>query len=316
MAQKLIIDADPGIGDALAIMCAIIDPCVEVLGVTAAGGAFSGVQATRNVQALIELLDPPLRPRIGGCSDGRSSEAMPVDQQVVTPRDMNGSLGLGDYTPPEIDLHKRRESPKMIVDLVRDSPNEITLLTLGPLTNVARAFELSPDLPGLLGGLVCLGGSVNHGGNVTAAAEFNVWCDQTAARAVLRSPAAKTLVPLDISTRAVLTPEQVSQIKPVPSEASTTMEAMLQFSLRAHRQHLGIEGVRLDAIAALAVATQPDSFESRSMAIDVETSGSLTRGMTVFDKRVLSTWQTNIDVVSGIDHLGVADYFQQTIRRI
>jgi len=297
-------------------MCATIDPDVEVVGVTAAAGSISGVQATRNVQALIELLDPPLRPRIGGCSEGESAEAMPVDQHAVTPRDMNGLLGLGDYNPPEIDLHNRRESPKLIVDLVRDSPNEITLLTLGPLSNVARAFELSPDLPGLLGGLVCLGGSVNYGGNVTAAAEFNAWCDQIAARAVLRSPAAKTLVPLDVSTRATLTPEQVSQIKPVPSAASEMLEAMLQFSLRAHRQHMGIEGVRLDALVAVAVATRPDSFESKSMAIDVETSGQLTRGMTVFDRRVMSTWQTNIDVVTGIDYLGVADYFLQTIRRI
>lgn len=316
MPQKLIIDADPGIGDALAIMSAIIDPDVELVGVTAAAGAISGVQATRNVQAIVELLDPPMRPRIGGCTEGTSAEAMPVDQHAVTPRDMNGAQGLGEYTPPEIDLHNRRESPKMIVDLVRDSPNEITLLTLGPLTNVARAFELSPDLPGLLGGLVCVGGSVNHGGNVTAAAEFNVWADSIAARAVLRSPAAKTLVPLDVSTRAVLTPEQVSKIKPVPSDASAMMEAMLQFSMRAHRQHLGIEGVRLDAIVGLAVATRSDSFESRSMAIDVETSGNLTKGMTVFDKRVVSTWQTNIDVVKGIDYLGVADHFQQTIRRI
>ena len=229
---------------------------------------------------------------------------------------MNGQTGLGDFPPHEIDLHNRRDSAKLIVDLVRDAPNEVKILTLGPLTNIARAIELSPELPGLIGGLVCLGGSVNCGGDVTATAEFNVWSARMAARSVLRSPAPKLLVPLDVSKRVVLTPQDVSAIKPVPSEASRAVESMLQYSLRAHRQHLGIEGIRLDACAALAAVVGPDLFESRPMSVDVETSGELTRGMTVFDRRGVNSWQSNIEVLTGIDYLGVADYFMQVIKRV
>ncbi len=310
MAQKLIIDADPGIGDALALLCAMIDPAVEVVGLTATAGSVSSVQATRNVQTLVELLDPPLRPRIGA-----SAEAAVVEHDAAQ-ADMNGQTGLGDFPPHEIDLHNRRDSAKLIVDLVRDAPNEVKILTLGPLTNIARAIELSPELPGLIGGLVCLGGSVNCGGDVTATAEFNVWSARMAARSVLRSPAPKLLVPLDVSKRVVLTPQDVSAIKPVPSEASRAVESMLQYSLRAHRQHLGIEGIRLDACAALAAVVGPDLFESRPMSVDVETSGELTRGMTVFDRRGVNSWQSNIEVLTGIDYLGVADYFMQVIKRV
>lgn len=310
LPHKVIIDADPGIGDALAILCALIDPAIEVVGLTATAGAVSGVQATRNVQAIVGLLDPPLRPRIGGCSEPLAIDG-DCDQRML-----QGSEGLGDFQAPEIDLHNRRDSAKLIVDLVRDAPNEITLLSLGPLTTVARAFELCPELPGLIHGLVCLGGSVNVGGDVTAAAEFNIWAAQLAARSVLRSPTPKTLVPLDVSRRVVLTPQEVSAIKPVPSEAAAVLEGMLQYFLRAHRQHLGVEGVRLDAVAALASISGPDLFESRPMSIDVEVSGELTRGMTVFDRRGMQSWRSNIDVLTGIDYLGVADYFLQVIRRV
>ncbi|MFK7817176.1 MAG: nucleoside hydrolase [Planctomycetaceae bacterium] len=310
MPQKLLIDADPGIGDALAIFCALIDPAFEVVGLTATAGSVSGVRATRNIQSIVELMDPPLRPRIGGAS-GEEIRGEALDHGAI-----NGPQGMGDFEPPEIDLHNRRDSAKLIIDLVRDAPNEVTILTLGPLTNIARAFELSPDLPGLIKGIVCLGGSVNAGGDVSATAEYNIWSAQVAAKNVLRSPVTKTLVPLDVSNRVVLTPKDVTSIKPVPSEATSVVESMLQYFLRTHRQHLGIEGIRLNAIAALASISGPDLFESRPMSVDVETTGELTRGMTVFDQRGVQSWQSNIDVLTGIDYLGIADYFIQVIRRV
>ena len=311
LPTKIIIDADAGIGDALAIICALIDPSIEVVGVTATAGTVPGVQATRNVQAIIGLLDPPLRPRIGGCSEQPLDDSATPQQKLI-----NGQCGLGEFIAPDIDLHNRRDSAKLIVDLVRDAPGEVTILTLGPLTNIARAFELFPELPEMIRGIVCLGGSVNAGGDVTAIAEFNIWAARIAARTVFRSPASKTLVPLDVSRRVVLTPQEVSAIKPVPSEMADVVESMLQFFLRAHRQHLGIEGIRLDAVAALASIAGPDLFESRPMSVDVETSGELTRGMTVFDRRDTPNWRANIDVLTGIDYLGVADYFMQVIRRV
>ncbi|MFP6769787.1 MAG: nucleoside hydrolase, partial [Planctomycetaceae bacterium] len=164
MIQKMVIDADPGIVDALAIMLAVQDRSVDLVGVTATAGHVSGATATRNIQAVIDWLDPPKRPRIGHCDVAASPLASMV---------MDGTSGLGDCNPSVAGLHQRHDSARLLVELVRGSPHEITLLTLGPLTNVSVAAELAPDFVGLLGSLVSLGGAIQSGGDVTAAAEFN-----------------------------------------------------------------------------------------------------------------------------------------------
>ncbi len=163
--------------------------------------------------------------------------------------------------------------------------------------------------------IVVFGGSVRRGGDVTAAAEFNMYANPEAARTVLCSPATKTLVPLDICQKVVLTFEQYGRVK--PPEGSPTgelLERLLPFAFRAHHQFLGLEGVALNELVALAAISQPRLFESEPMAVDVETSGELTRGMTVFDRRGIPNWQTNIDVLTEVDAQGVLDYFSRILR--
>lgn len=315
MAQKLIIDADPGIGDAVAVVLAILDPEIDLLALTATGGVVSGEDATRNLQALVETLDPPKLPRVGGSSAGRTRVDQDFAATSVSYEELNGPRGMGDWQFRVADLHNRHESGKLIADIVRTHPNEVTILTLGPLTNVELACERMPDLLSRIKGLVCLGGSVEAGGDVTAVAEFNVYADPEAARTILRSPATKTLVPLDVSTRVVLTFEQFDRL---PSDEESAvgrlLNDLLPFALRAHHQHLGVEGFRLHEVAALAAVAQPDLFETRPMAIDVETVGELTRGMTVFDRRGTRHWQTNIDVIRHVDSRGVLDYMGRVLR--
>jgi len=132
VAQKLIIDADPGIGDALAILVAMADPSVEVIGLTAVAGTVSGVQATRNLHYLVGLADPLRHPRVGQ-SDAASSPAEEMSAGVPHPQALNGRFGLGDVDPLVPDLHNRRESAKLIVDLVREHPQEVRLIE--PISN-------------------------------------------------------------------------------------------------------------------------------------------------------------------------------------
>ena len=316
MAQKLIIDADPGIGDAIAVVLAILDPEIDLLALTATGGIVSGEDATRNLQALVETLDPPKLPRIGGSTAGRARVDQDFAATAVSYEELNGPRGMGDWQFRVADLHNRHESGKLIADIVRTHPNEVTLLTLGPLTNVELACERMPDLLSRIKGLVCLGGSVEVGGDVTAVAEFNVYADPEAARTILRSPATKTLVPLDVSSRVVLTFEQFDHLPSAEGSAvGRLLHELLPFSLRAHHQHLGVEGVRLHEVAALAAVSRPDLFETRPMAIDVETTGELTRGMTVFDRRGTRSWQTNIDVIRHVDYRGVLDYMARVLQK-
>ncbi|MGV2335584.1 MAG UNVERIFIED_CONTAM: nucleoside hydrolase [Planctomycetaceae bacterium] len=138
---------------------------------------------------------------------------------------LNGRFGLGETEPLVPDLVHRRESPRLIVDLVREHPGELRIVSLGPLTNIAAAFELDPELPVLLNGLICLGGALYSGGDVTAAAEFNIWSDPQAARSVLRSPVGKILVPLDIMHGPGLTFEDIDRLTGlIPSTPSVNSQ--------------------------------------------------------------------------------------------
>ena len=316
LAHKVIIDTDPGIGDAIALAIALLDPELDVVGVTATAGCVSGAAATRNVQAIIEHLDPAKWPRIGS-SEGRVAATFGTDKGAdsISLTDLNGVSGLGDWEFRVADLHHRHESAKLMIDIARAEPNEVTLLTLGPLTNLELACERAPDFLQMLNGVVVFGGAVTCGGDVTAAAEFNMFANPEAARNILTSPATKTLVPLDVCRRVVLTFEHFDRVNPGDSSATgQLLEQLLPFAFRAHHQFLGLEGVALNELAALATISEPRLFESEPMAVDVETSGELTRGMTVFDRRGIPNWQTNIDVITDVDAQGVLDYFTRVLR--
>ena len=307
MVVKLVIDADPGIGDAVAIAVALLDPGVELVGVTATAGRVSGGEATRNIQALIDGLDPPRRPRVG-----HSDAVVPV---VRPPFVLDGDGGLGDWPVSAVSLHHRHESARVLVELIRAHPHEITLLTLGPLTNVAVAAELAGDLLDSLRGLVCLGGAVQSSGDVTAVAEFNVLADCPSARKVLCSTAPKTLVPLDVSRAVVLSPEKSRRLlAAAPTRVEQYLERLLPFSIRAHHQFLGIEGVVMHEMAGLAAVSRPELFERQPLAIDIETVGELTRGMTVLDRRERAEQLANIEACVAVDNQGVLDYFSEIVQ--
>lgn len=317
MAQKIIIDADPGIGDALAIFVAMADPSVEVLALTAVAGSVPGLQATRNLHYMIGLADPLRHPRVGQ-SDPGDCAADHIPSGMPHQQTLNGKFGLGEIDPLVPDLHNRRESAKLIVDLVREHPQEVRILTLGPLTNVAMALDLDPDLPLLLSGLVCLGGTMQHSGDVTASAEFNMWADPQAARAVMRSPVGKILVPLNVSQEASLTFEDIDRLSGlIPSTpVGEFISGLMQFSVRAIRQQTPREEMALPAVTALAVAVRAAKFQTESVVLDVETEGELTSGMTVVDNRSYRTGPTNAEVVTGVDAPSVMDYFCRGVRRI
>jgi len=320
MTEKLIIDADTGIGDALAIAMALADPELDVVALTAVGGAVSAVDAGRNLQALIEALDPPKWPRIGQAEASQrlaEVESVPPSPEWQTQqRLLSGPHGLGDWPVAVADLHHPREAAKLMTELARDYPDEITLLTLGPLTNVALAADRDSGFLGRLRSLVCLGGTITAEGDVTPSAEFNMFHHPEAARLVLKSPALKTIVPRDSSHKTMLSFDQLDRLGlTTATHCGGLLGQLLPFSLRAHRQHLGVEGIWLPELTALATIARPQLFKRMTMAVDVETDGHLTRGMTVFDRRQHRVWQNNVDAVIDVDPQGVIDYFTQMLRR-
>lgn len=311
MARKLMIDLDPGIGDAVAAVLAMLDPEVDLLALTATAGCVTGKVATRNLHGILAQVDPGKWPRIG------AAEAAPAARRPLLGKELeelNGPTGLGDLEIVAPELHHRHESSKLMIDIVRSNPYQVTLLTLGPLTNVAAACERQPDFLSQLGGLVCLGGSVSSPGDATPVAETNIYLDPEAARTVLGSPEVKTLVPLDATNAAVITFENFNRISVGQSRGALFLQQLLPFYFRAHHQFLGMEGIRLREVVALAHVARPSLFRIQPLEVDVEIRGELTRGMTVFDRRTPSTGKTNASVLVEVDAQGVVDYMTGLLR--
>jgi inosine-uridine nucleoside N-ribohydrolase len=266
---------------------------------------------------LVELIDAPRWPRLGASDAEIPLPGGELIPGFVDPAWLNGRTGLGEGIVPVAELHKPHEAVKLLIEYVRQHPQEITLLTLGPLANVFAAQERDPDFLSLLRELVCLGGSISVGGDATAAAEFNIFADPEAAQKVLTSPATKTLVPLDAAQKLVLNYEQFARLSDVGiGRAGKAILEWLQFGLRASHEHLGNEGFSLREVVALAAITQDRLVHTTSMAIDVETQTGLCRGVTVFDRRAARRWRDNIEVVDDVDAQGLLDYFGRMLRRI
>ena len=252
MPRRLIIDCDPGIDDSVALCLALFDPRIEVVAITATAGNVDAHQASRNVQAITELLDPPLWPRLGVAREDANRHSATADHS----RNLHGSDGLGNLAVEISELHHQHPSDKIIADAIRNEPGDLTIVCLGPLTNVARALSRDPDLATMIDQIVMTGGSVLGIGNVTAAAEFNFYCDPEAAQAVFHSPITKTLVPLDVTQQVMFSFDMVDNLPSDVTRAGRLLHRVLPFAFRAYRQHLGLEGIHLHDAVALIAAIQ------------------------------------------------------------
>jgi inosine-uridine nucleoside N-ribohydrolase len=320
VTTKVIIDADPGIHDALAIALALADPQLDVIALTAVGGRVSAEKASHNLMAIVQALDPPKWPRFGAPDNQDSAyEQVRFSERYGDAADLSkqlyGESGLGDWLAPEASLHHVRSAVKLLLECTRDAPGDITLITLGPLTNVALACDLDPEFPSRLKRLVCHAGALEAAGDLTPVGEFNVCFHPQVARRMLRYPAAKTLVPLDIGRKAMLTFEHVQKLDlGESSRYGRLLGSLLPYALRSHHQHLGVEGLWLLDLATIVAVSQPRLFRGQTMALDVETEGLLTRGMTVFDRRPNRAWRPNIDVLLEVDAQGLLDHVVNTFR--
>ena len=288
MPRKLILDIDPGIDDAISLAIALFDPRLDVLAVTATGGSVAPQQATANVQALVALLDPPKLPRLGAAP----TDTTPSDN----PWNLHGGDGLGGLDLPRVPLHGEHAAEKVIAETLRAHPREVTILALGPLTNIARVLRRDPSLA-----------EITATGTVTPVADFNFHADPAAARHVLLEPVAKTLLPVDTAGQVVLGFELLDQLPDAFSRAGKLFRRILPHAFRAQRQLLGSEGICLPEVVALVAATNPELFERSTVSADVETEGRLTSGMLVVDRRQTRRGMPNVDLLTGCDVAAVKD---------
>ncbi|MFO0904713.1 MAG: nucleoside hydrolase [Pirellulales bacterium] len=289
MPRKVIIDCDPGIDDALALVIALFDPRLEVIAVTAVAGNVDADQASRNVQSIIEQLDPPRFPRLGAASPPDSSCG--VDGRHIHGEDGLANLGLNVSR-----LHHQHASEKILCDEIRAASEQVTVLCLGPLTNLARALQRDPGIASHIGRLVIAGGSVHSGGDVTAAAEFNMYFDPESAQAVFRAPITKTIVPLDLGRQLAFNVGFVNVLPREYTRAGRFLRRIVPHVFRMYHQRLGQEVIPLQALVAWLAVVHPEFFRMSDMEGDVEIRGELTTGATVFDRRRPAAARSNIEV--------------------
>lgn len=294
MTRKIIIDCDPGIDDAVAIAMALFDPRLEVLAITAAAGTVEASQATTNVTGLVGQLDPPRYPRIGKAT---AADHPPVGDD----NRLHGIDGLGGCNFEPSGRQHQTPSEKVISELVHQNPNSVTVVCLGPLTNLARLCQRDPTAIPLINNLVISGGAVNHPGNASPIAERNMFYDPQSADQIFESATTKSLVPLDVTAQVQFGVELLEQLPSRFTRAGSLLHKIIPFAFRMAHRHLGRELIPLYDPTALMAVLEPDLFRWSSMRGRVEHRGSLTRGATVFDQRLRPEWPINMEVATAAD---------------
>ena len=214
---------------------------------------------------------------------------------------------LGNVALPEPRALSDADAAQLLIDVLDGAERNVTFVALGPLTNLARALGRDPDLATAIHHVVMTGGSVSGIGNVTPAAEFNMYCDPEAARTVFRSPITKTLVPLDVTNRIVLSYDLFNQLPDESTKIGRLLRAILPPAFRGYRQQFGLEGIHVHDVVALTAVCHSELFTTQEMAGDVETLGELTVGTTVFDRRRVPAWRHNMEVAVDMQADGVID---------
>lgn len=307
MQQKVVLIVDPGIDTAFATALALFDRRLQVLALAPTAGNVSAQQATVNTHTLVAQLDPPRWPRLGA--------ALPI-QYEIDGRTLHGADGLGNSRFPEVSLHAPLLSDRLIVEMVQEYPDEVTIVCLGPLTTLQSALHREPTLPRRVRRVIVLGGAWREPGNATLAAEFHFYCDPQAAREVLHAGLPLTLVPLDVMRKIVLSPADLLDLPSPSCRVSRFLRQILPFGIRATSNLYGIEGFHLKDVLGIAALVLPDALTTRSIYVDVETRGELTRGMSLFDPRPNSTHRPNVELVTHVDVEEVRNYIFTTLKHI
>ena len=278
MTRKIIIDTDPGQDDAVAILLALASPELQVLGVTAVAGNVPLELTQRNARIVCDLAGRPDIPVFAGCD-------APLARPLITAEHVHGKTGLdGPPLPKPVAPLREEHAVDFLVETLRaEQPGSVTLCALGPLTNIASALQRAPDIAGRVRQIVLMGGAYFEVGNITPAAEFNIYVDPEAADIVFRSGIDLVVMPLDVTHKALTTADRVGAFRSLGTEAGRMVAAWTDFFERFDKEKYGSDGAPLHDPTVIAYLLAPDLFAGRRINVEIETASELTRGMSVAD---------------------------------
>ncbi len=287
----ILLDTDPGIDDALALLVALASPEIRLEAITTVSGNIPVDQATRNVLALLQLAGHTSIPVARGCH-------RPLAGAPTYATHIHGQHGLGYAKLPE--LHRTaiaQSGPELIIEKVMEAPGKLTLVAIGPLTNIACALAKEPRIAQCIRELVIMGGALHVPGNVTPAAEFNIFVDPHAAHTVFKATWPIRLVSLDVTRQVRLQSEQITQITQSRTPLATCIAQMLEFYLSSSRSRNNTSYPMHDPLC-LASVFQPELIAWEPVLIDVECEHPQTLGKTIVKEKDAAS--TNIRASLGV----------------
>jgi inosine-uridine nucleoside N-ribohydrolase len=274
--KKIIIDTDPGTDDALAILLALTSPEVQVQAITVVPGNVTAEMGLQNALKLVTLANRCDIPVAGGAQH-------PLAQKLITAEFWHGKNGLANIELPTRCQADPRFGPDLIIEPAHKYPHEITLVPVGPLTNIALAVSKDPSIVPLVKEMILMGGSIS-GGNVNAAAEANIYNDPEAAQIVFNAGfASLTMVGLDVGNKTLMTEQQIGQLQAAPGPMASFVAQVGSFLIELSRR-FGYSGSPMYDPLAMGVALDPTLVRTEAMRVDVETRGQFTRGETVANR--------------------------------
>ncbi len=312
MPRDIIIDTDPGQDDAVAILLALASPEeLNVLGVTAVAGNVPLPLTQRNARIICELAGHTHVPVFAGCD-------RPLSRRLVTAEHVHGKTGLdGPQLPDPTMALQDQHAVDFIIETLRERPSgTVTLCPLGPLTNIATAFQRAPDIIARVQDIVLMGGAYFEVGNITPAAEFNIYVDPHAAENVFRSGAPITVMPLDLTHKALTTAGRVASFRAMGTHVGTMVAEWTDFFERFDKEKYGSEGAPLHDPCVIAYLIRPDLFTGRFINVEVETTSELTMGMTVADWWGVTNRPANATFMGHVDAAGFFALLTERIARL
>jgi purine nucleosidase len=312
MRRRIIIDTDPGLDDAVAILLALAaQEELEVLGIVAVAGNLPLEQTERNARRVCELAGRIDVPIYAGC-------ARPVLRSLATAEHIHDATAHDGLLLPEPTMALRRQhGVDFLVETLRDAePGTITLCALGPLTNIAMALVKAPQIAQRIGELVIMGGACFELGNVTPAAEFNIHVDPHAAAIVLGSGVPIAMIPLDVTHQVLTTAPRLHAVRALGNRCGAKVAALLTTFEKRRRRKFGSRARALHDPCVIAYLLRPALFGGREVNVAIETQSPLTMGMTVVDWWAVTGRTPNAQLMNTVDAGGFYDLLTEKLARL
>jgi purine nucleosidase len=305
--KRILLDTDPGIDDAAAILLALASPEVQLEGLSVVHGNCSVEQGTINALSLLELAQASQIPVTTGCQ-------LPLVQPSLLAPETHGNTGLG-YAKLAAPAGKAlsQHSSDFLIEKILSAPGEISLVAIGPLTNLALAIRKEPRIVPAVREVYIMGGAIRHEGNTTPLAEFNTYVDPHAAHIVFHSGMPITLTPLDVTYQCILTSDDVDGLQGISSPIPAFLADSTRFYMEFHDAHQGIRGCIINDPLTMALTFTPELCDYEEYYVDVEISGGVAMGKTYADFYGVTGQPVNMKVAM---HVRARDFIELFIERM